>query len=132
MKPTHHAAVAKSTECVRVCNIVNPCVKVPSKSRWRNHCSSDTLSNFVSNWASFLDHVITGRHGCLNMTLHRKGRAPNGTQRTPLAQKKARISKSKIKAMLIVFFDAKGVVRFEFVPTGQVVRSMFYVDVLKD
>ncbi|GFX82944.1 histone-lysine n-methyltransferase setmar-like protein [Trichonephila clavipes] len=46
-------------------------------------------------------------------------------------QKKARMSKSRMKAMLIVFFDKKGVVYSEFVPEGQTVNGTFYVEVLK-
>ncbi|GFV48075.1 uncharacterized protein TNCV_2932361 [Trichonephila clavipes] len=41
------------------------------------------------------------------------------------------MSKSRIKAMLIVFFDKNGVVQSEFVPEGQIVNSAFYVEVLK-
>jgi hypothetical protein len=47
------------------------------------------------------------------------------------AKKKARKSKSKIKVMLIVFFDCHGIVHHKFVPEGQTVNPAFYVDVLK-
>ncbi|GFU16064.1 protein GVQW3 [Trichonephila clavipes] len=47
-------------------------------------------------------------------------------------QKKARMSKSRMKAMLTVFFDKNGVVHSEFVPEGQTVNGAFYVEVLKD
>ena len=46
-------------------------------------------------------------------------------------KKKARMSKSKIKAMLIVFFDAKGIVHHEYVHPGQTVTGKFYVQVLQ-
>ena len=39
--------------------------------------------------------------------------------------------KSRIKTMLIVFFDVRGIVHFEFVPQGQTVNSAFYLQVLK-
>lgn len=41
--------------------------------------------------------------------------------------KKARMSKYRVKAMLIVFFDAKGVVHYEFVP----LNGVFYLEVLR-
>lgn len=41
------------------------------------------------------------------------------------------MSKSKVKSMLIVFFDAKGVVHKEFVPAGQTVNGTFYAKVLE-
>ena len=44
--------------------------------------------------------------------------------------KKARMSRSKIKVMLVVFFDWKGIVLHEFVPRGQVVNKQLYQEVL--
>ena len=40
--------------------------------------------------------------------------------------KKARMSKSKFKAMLIVFFDINGIVMTEWVPEGQTVNQTYY------
>lgn len=45
--------------------------------------------------------------------------------------KKSRQEKSKIKSMLICFYDSKGIVHKEFVPEGQTVNAVFYVSVLK-
>ena len=44
--------------------------------------------------------------------------------------KKARMSKSKIKVMLITFFDQKGIVHHEFAPEGETVNQHFYQQVL--
>lgn len=44
--------------------------------------------------------------------------------------KKARMSKSKVKTMMICFFDSKGIVHKEFVPLGRTVNQHFYVEVL--
>ena len=44
--------------------------------------------------------------------------------------KETAIQKSRVKMMLIVFFDAEGVIRREFVPEGQKVNAEFYVGVL--
>lgn len=44
--------------------------------------------------------------------------------------KKARMSKSRVKAMLIVFFDIKGVIMTEWVPEGQTVNQKYYIDTL--
>ena len=40
--------------------------------------------------------------------------------------KKVRMSKSKIKVMLITFFNQKGMVYHEFVPEGKTVNQHFY------
>jgi hypothetical protein len=47
-----------------------------------------------------------------------------------LNQKKALMSRSKIKVLLIVFFDWKGIVHHEFVPRGQMVNKQLYQEVL--
>jgi len=45
--------------------------------------------------------------------------------------KKRRMSKSKIKTMLICFFKSQGIVHKEFVPQGQTVNLHFYKEVLE-
>jgi hypothetical protein len=45
--------------------------------------------------------------------------------------KKVKMSKSKIKSMLICFFDSQGIVHKEHVPPGQTVKQTFYPQVLK-
>ena len=45
--------------------------------------------------------------------------------------KKARMSKSKIKCMLICFMDSTGIIHKEFVPPGQTVNQHFYREVLE-
>jgi hypothetical protein len=38
--------------------------------------------------------------------------------------------KSKMKTVLITFFDIKGTVHFEFIPQGQRVNKAYYVEIL--
>ena len=44
---------------------------------------------------------------------------------------KARMSKSKVKSMLICFFDSQGIVHTEFVPEGQTVNQLYYREFLE-
>jgi hypothetical protein len=44
--------------------------------------------------------------------------------------KKARMSRSQFKAMLIVFFYIQGIVMAEWVPRGQTVNQQYYIEVL--
>ena len=39
--------------------------------------------------------------------------------------------RSKVKVMLIVFFDMESIVHYEYVPQGQTVNQQFYLQVLK-
>ena len=45
--------------------------------------------------------------------------------------KKLRQSKSRVKIMLLNFFDIGWIVHYEFVPTGQTVNQVYYLEVLK-
>ena len=45
--------------------------------------------------------------------------------------KKTRMSRSRVKTMIIVFFDSRGIVLKEFVPPGQTVNHAFYTVVLE-
>jgi len=45
--------------------------------------------------------------------------------------KKFRRSKSRVKTMLLTFFDIRGIVHYEFVPTGQIVNQVYYFEVLE-
>jgi hypothetical protein len=44
--------------------------------------------------------------------------------------KKARMSKSKIKTMLVVFFDIQGIIMTQYIPPGQIVNQMYYTELL--
>jgi len=49
---------------------------------------------------------------------------------SPQPKKKAHMSQSKIKVLLVVFFDWKGIVHHEFVPCGEMVNKQLYQEVL--
>ncbi|GFS85404.1 hypothetical protein TNCV_2803191 [Trichonephila clavipes] len=58
-------------------------------------------------------------------------RTTNGTLQKSPQQKKDRKSISRMKAMLIDFFDKNGVVHSELVPERQTVNGDLYMEVLK-
>jgi len=70
------------------------------------------------------------RRGFMGMILKIRCNGRSGTGKGLLNQKKARMSRSKIKVMLVVFFDWKGIVRHEFVPRGQMVNRQLYQEVI--
>nr|XP_012145924.1 PREDICTED: putative uncharacterized protein FLJ37770 [Megachile rotundata] len=88
-----------------------------------NMCESDP---------QFLNNVITGDESWI-FEYDPETKRQSSEWHTPASPrpKKGRMSKSKVKTMLIVFFDMKGIVHHEFVPPGQTVNAKFYVEVLK-
>ena len=44
---------------------------------------------------------------------------------------KARQSKSKVKVLLITFFDVSGIVHSEFLPQGQTINQQVYKEILR-
>jgi len=86
----------------------------------------------IENDKNFFKHVITGDETWIF-------KYDPDTKRQSLEwhtcnsphQKKARMSKSKIKTMLICFFDSQGVVHKELVPQGQTVNKQHYREFLE-
>jgi len=52
------------------------------------------------------------------------------TANSPQPKKFCR-SKSRVKTMLLTFFDIRGIVHYELVPAGQTVNQVYYLEVLK-
>jgi len=71
------------------------------------------------------------KHGSTNTTLKQSGKVHNGRLPIPHNQKKLRRSKSRVKTMLVTFFDIRGIVYYEFVQTGQTVNQVYYLEVLE-
>jgi hypothetical protein len=59
-----------------------------------------------------------------------KGQSTQWKTPTLPIMKKARMSEHKVKAMMIVLFDIRGVIMIEWVPEGQTVNQKYYLDVL--
>jgi hypothetical protein len=45
-------------------------------------------------------------------------------------KKKARMSKSKFKTMLAVFFNIQGIIMTQYIPPGQTVNQTYYIELL--
>jgi len=90
------------------------------------------LKENAANDPSFLLNVITGDETWVyaydpeTKTQSSQWKSPGSSR-----PKQARQVRSNIKSMLVCFFDQKGIVHKEFVPTGQTVNAAFYVEVLK-
>ena len=85
------------------------------------------LRERIQNYRNFLKNVITGEETWIfEYDPETKRQIKEWqTSASPLP-KKARRSKSKIKSMLICFFDSEGIVHTEFVPQGHIVNQFYY------
>ncbi|UYV74547.1 hypothetical protein LAZ67_12000097 [Cordylochernes scorpioides] len=72
------------------------------------------------NEPDFLNSVVTGDESWMfEYDPESKRQSCAWYTKSSLRPKKARMSKSRIKTMIIVFFDIRGIVHCEFVPQGQ-------------
>jgi len=80
---------------------------------------------------NFLDKVITGDESWVfDYDPETKRQSAERHTKSSPRPKKARMSRSWVKIMIIVFFNSRGIVHKEFVPPGQTVNDAFYKDVL--
>jgi len=80
----------------------------------------------------FLDKVITGDESWVfDYDLETKRQSVKWHTKSSPRPKKACMNISRVKTMIIVFFDSRGIVHKEFIPPGQTVNHTFYKDVLE-
>ena len=92
----------------------------------RLHISSDLLRSVV-----MFDRVITGDETwCFQYDPETKRQSMQWKTQNSPRPKKARMSRSEVKTMLVCFFDHKGIVHYEFVKQGQTVSQQCYLEVL--
>ncbi|UYV82399.1 WDR20 [Cordylochernes scorpioides] len=90
------------------------------------------MLNELENNPDLLDIVVTGNESW-TFQYDPETKAQSSEWHTPASPrpKKARMSKSRVKTMLIVFFDKRGLSHKEFVPQGKTVNAEFYKEVLR-
>lgn len=80
----------------------------------------------------FLYNIVTGDETwCFQYDPETKRQSAQWQPPDAPKPKKSRLEKSKVKTMLICFYDSKGIMHKEFVPPGQTVNAVFYLGVLK-
>ena len=103
-----------------------PRILTHDQKQRRLHISSDLLRN-----AELFGSVITGDEAwCFQYDPETKRQSMQWKTQNSPQSKKARMSRSQVKAMLVCFFDHKGIVHHEFTAQGQTVNQQCYLEVL--
>jgi len=114
----------------KVCAKVVPKILTPEQKEHRVNCCADTLEN-IENDPDFFQNVITcDETWIFQYDPETKRQSMHWKSPQSPRKKKARMSKSKFKAMMIVFFDIRGVIYIDWVPEGQTVNQVYYKNVL--
>ncbi|XP_026818992.1 histone-lysine N-methyltransferase SETMAR-like [Rhopalosiphum maidis] len=114
--------IVKNLNMKKVCaKTVPKNLTIDQKFNHKEICS-DTLK-IIKNDQFFLNNIITCDETWI-FTYNPETKRQSMHWKTPTSPriKKARMSKSKFKAILIVFFEIKGIIFVEWVPSGQTVN----------
>lgn len=86
----------------------------------------------VNSDPTFIKRIVTGDETWVyEFDMQTSQQASEWRLPTEPKPKKPRQSRSKVKVMLTVFFDYRGVVHSEFLPDGQTVNKEYYLSVMK-
>ena len=98
------------------------------------HCVQvcQDLLDHSENDKEFLSKIITGDESWVyGYDVETKVQSSQWTSKTSPRPKKACQVRSKIKVLLTVFFDARGVVHHKHLPEGSTVNQTYYIEVLQ-
>ncbi|KAJ8959220.1 hypothetical protein NQ318_022482 [Aromia moschata] len=114
----------------KVCAKIVPKLLTPEEKESRMNICVDIL-NIIATDPGLLDTVISGDE--MVFYLLPQNKAPIHALEEPelVEAKKASMSKSKFKAMMIVYFDIRGIVYVDWVTESQTVNRHNYIEVLK-
>lgn len=115
----------------KICAKMVPRLLTDDQKTRRMTVCQDVLEQLAVN-GKLLESVITGDESWV-FQYDPETKRQSLQWKTPGSPRptKARMSKSKVKTMLIVFFDHRGIVHHEFVPEGATVNQHFYKEVLQ-
>ncbi|UYV64650.1 hypothetical protein LAZ67_3001497 [Cordylochernes scorpioides] len=121
-----HGIVTEDLQMRKVCAKLVPKVLTQDQKELRVLRCLELLDLF-QNQPDFLNPVVTGDESWMFEydPETKKQSCAWHTKSSP------RPKKWRIKTMIIVFFDIRGIVHCEFVPQGQTVNSAFYLEVLR-
>ena len=125
-----HQILTEKLQMRRVSAKFVPRLLTDDQKENRVEISQELLANANGN-ENFLKNIITGDETWVyGYDVETKMQSSQWMGKGSPRPKKARMSRSKIKVMLVVFFDWKGIVHHEFVPRGQMVNKQLYQEFL--
>jgi len=128
---TVHKILTLELGMQKICAKLVPKILTNEQKENRRNVCLDFLE-CIENDKTFFKHVITGDEMWIfEYDPDTKQQSSEWHTCNSPSQKKARMSKSKIKTMLICFFNSQGIVHKEFVPQGQTVNKQYYCEVLE-
>ncbi|UYV81463.1 hypothetical protein LAZ67_20001259 [Cordylochernes scorpioides] len=126
-----HGIVTEDLQMPKVCTKLVPKVLTQDQKELRVLRCQELL-DLIQNEPGFLNSVVTGDESWMfEYDPESKRQSCAWHTKSSPRPKKARMSKSRIKTMIIVFFDIRGIVHCEFLTQGQTVNSAFYLEVLR-
>ncbi|UYV61595.1 hypothetical protein LAZ67_1005470 [Cordylochernes scorpioides] len=126
-----HGIVTEDLQMRKVCAKLVPKLLTQDQKELRVLRCQELLY-LIQNEPDFLNSVVTGDESWMfEYDPESKRQSCAWHTKSSPRPKKARMRKSRIKTMIIVFFDIRGIVHCEFVPQGETVNSAFYLEVLR-
>lgn len=130
-KQTVHDILVNDLKKRKTCSrIVPKILSINEKTNRKQYCA-EALQR-VAKDPTFINRIVTGDETWV-FAYEPETKRQSMEWRSPGSpvKKIARMSKSKMKCMLITFFDAKGLLHYEFVPEGETVNQKYYMEVLQ-
>jgi len=114
------------------------CAKmIPKLLTWvqkehRLNVCKDLLERTETDGTAWMSRIITGDESWVfEYDPETKRQSQQWVEEGGTRPVKARMSKSKVKSLLLAFFDINGLVHHEYLPAGQTVTGSFYIEVLE-
>lgn len=129
-KSSVHSILRNHLGLRKLCAKIVPQILTSDQKMKRIECCNQWKD--FSQTSGFVERIITGDESWFyQYDIESKSQSMEWKAKGETRPKKCRKIQSKIKVMLLVFFDIRGIVHHEYLPEGQTVNSNFYVNVLK-
>lgn len=130
-KDSIHRILTEKLNMRKVCSRFVPHRLTDDQKLLRIQHSKDIIKEAKKD-KNFLYSIVTGDETwCFQYDPETKRQSAEWKRPDEPNPKKSRLEKSKVKTMLICFYDSKGIIHKEFVPPGQTVNAVFYLGVMR-